>query len=70
MIQKQLESRVDGAAGKPRRNHAAHGRHQPEHHAARRRSAGGLDLVPVLAQTGIAELVTAVGLAVGFTLGG
>jgi 1,4-dihydroxy-2-naphthoate octaprenyltransferase len=35
-----------------------------------RAGAGGLDLVPVLAQTGIAELVTAVGLAVGFTLGG
>jgi len=35
-----------------------------------RGGAGGLDLVPVLAQTGVAELVTAVGLAAGFTLGG
>jgi 1,4-dihydroxy-2-naphthoate octaprenyltransferase len=35
-----------------------------------RSGAGGLDLVPVLAQAGIAELVTAVGLAAGFTLGG
>ena len=36
---------VDGAPGEPRRNHAAHGRHQPEHHAPRGRAAGGLDLV-------------------------
>jgi 1,4-dihydroxy-2-naphthoate octaprenyltransferase len=35
-----------------------------------RSGAGGLDLVPVLAQTGVTELVTAVGLAIGFTLGG
>jgi 1,4-dihydroxy-2-naphthoate octaprenyltransferase len=35
-----------------------------------RSGAGGLELIPVLAQTGVAELVTAVGLAVGFTLGG
>ncbi len=34
--------------------------------AARVRSgAGGMDLIPVLAQTGVAELVTAVGLGVG-----
>ena len=36
---------VDRAPGEPRRNHAAHGRHQPEHHAPRGRTAGGLDLV-------------------------
>ena len=36
---------VDGAPGEPRRNHAAHGRHQAEHHAPRGRSARGLDLV-------------------------
>jgi len=35
-----------------------------------RSGAGGLELVPVLAQTGVAELLTALGLAVGFTLGG
>jgi 1,4-dihydroxy-2-naphthoate octaprenyltransferase len=35
-----------------------------------RSGAGGLNLVPVLAQTGIAELVAAVGLGVGFALGG
>jgi 1,4-dihydroxy-2-naphthoate octaprenyltransferase len=35
-----------------------------------RSGAGGLDLIPVLAQTGVTELVTAVGLAVGFALGG
>ena len=35
-----------------------------------RSGADGPGLIPVLAQTGIAELVTAVGLAVGFTLGG
>jgi len=35
-----------------------------------RSGAGGLALVPVLAQTGVAELATALGLAVGFTLGG
>ena len=35
----------DRAPREPRRNHAAHGRHQPEHHAPRRRPAGGLDLV-------------------------
>ncbi|HUQ00107.1 MAG TPA: 1,4-dihydroxy-2-naphthoate polyprenyltransferase [Aeromicrobium sp.] len=31
--------------------------------------AGGLSLIPVLQQTGIAELLTAVGLAAGFALG-
>jgi 1,4-dihydroxy-2-naphthoate octaprenyltransferase len=37
--------------------------------AARVRSgAGGMDLIPVLAQTGVAELVTAVGLGVGLAL--
>ena len=35
-----------------------------------RSGAGGLNLVPVLAQTGIAELVAAAGLGVGFALGG
>ena len=35
-----------------------------------RSGVGGAGLIPVLVQTGIAELVTAVGLAVGFTLGG
>jgi 1,4-dihydroxy-2-naphthoate octaprenyltransferase len=35
-----------------------------------RAGVGGLDLVPVLAQTGMAELVTALGLAAGFALAG
>ncbi len=35
-----------------------------------RSGASGLELVPVLAQTGVAELLTALGLAAGFTLGG
>jgi 1,4-dihydroxy-2-naphthoate octaprenyltransferase len=34
-----------------------------------RRGAAGRDLIPVLQQTGIAELVTSIGLAVGFVVG-